>query len=346
MAFIEGRNILITTSYEINLIILSKKKSVAIVQHPPVFMNLARSVDLAIEYIDECVRNGSDIIVFPETWLPGYPVWLDYAPNAGIWDHPPSKVLFRLLFENSLVIEDKLFSLLQQTASKNNCVIVMGCHEKVGRTLYNTMFYFKSDGTYDLHRKLMPTYTERLIWGNGDGSTLPVVEHNGTRIGGLICWEHWMPLGRAAMHQKNEDIHIAQWPMVKDLHQIASRNYAFEGQCFVIAAGCTLTKTQMIHGIESIIENEEDNIALDLIHEIPVKGDEFVLRGGSSIIKPNTDFLVEPILDKNELIYADLELKLLSEGNLFIDTAGHYSRPDVFQLRVDTSAKNNVEFEN
>lgn len=345
MAFIIGRNILITSSLEINPVILSKKISVAIVQQPPVFMNMKESVHLALQYVDECVRNGAEIIVFPETWLPGYPVWLDYSPGAGIWDHPPAKVLFRLLTENSLIIEDEYFVRLQESAKEHNCLIIIGCHEKVGRTLFNTMFYFKSDGTYDLHRKMMPTYTERLVWGYGDGSTLPVFEHKGTNIGGLICWEHWMPLGRAAMHQKNEEIHIAQWPMVKDLHQIASRSYAFEGQCFVMAAGCTLTKSQMISGIESVITNKNDRFALELIHEIPVDGNDYVLRGGSSIIKPSTDYLIQPVVNKIELIFADLDLNLLSEGNLFLDTAGHYSRPDIFQLRVDIRSKQNVEFE-
>jgi predicted amidohydrolase len=346
LAFIKGRNILITSSSEINPVILSKKKSIAIIQQPPVYLNLAKSVDLAIEYVDECTKNGAEIIVFPETWLPGYPVWLDYSPNAGIWDHPPAKTIFRLLVQNSISINDEFFEHLLKAAQINDCLIVMGCHEKVGRTLYNTIFYFKADGSYDLHRKLMPTYTERLVWGQGDGSTLPVIGQNGVRIGGLICWEHWMPLGRAAMHQQNEDIHIAQWPMVKDLHQIASRNYAFEGQCFVLAAGCTLTKAGMLSGVESICNSEEDQQALVLIKDMPIEDDEFVLRGGSSVIKPNSEYLVEPILKRNELIYADLDLNQLSEGNLFLDTSGHYSRPDVFQLKVDTRVKQNVEFEN
>jgi len=335
-----------TISLKTNPIILSKNISVGLVQQPPVFMNLNESVKNALHFVDDCVNKGAEIIVFPETWLPGYPVWLDYSPKAGLWDHTPAKTLFRLLFENSLEINDEYFIQLQKSAQKNKCVIVMGCHEKKGRTLYNTIFYFKADGSFELHRKLMPTYTERLIWGIGDGSTLPVFEHKKTRIGGLICWEHWMPLSRAAMQHQNEDIHIAQWPMVKDLHQIASRHYAFEGQCYVLACGCTLTKQQMIDGLNSVCKTEEDKLALELIYEIPGSGNDFVLHGGSSIIKPDTGFLVEPVLDKNELIFADLNMNILSEGNLFLDTAGHYSRPDVFQLLVDTRAKKNVEFEN
>ncbi len=318
---------------------------VALVQHPPVFLNISESVNLAIKYIDESVKEGAKLIVFPETWLPGYPVWLDYAPNAGIWDHPPAKALFKILSENSISIGDDHFKILQQKAMDGNCVIVMGSHEKVGRTLYNTIFYFNSDGTYSLHRKLMPTYTERLVWGMGDGSTLATIEHESVKIGGLICWEHWMPLARAAMHDLGEHIHIAQWPMVKDLHHIASRQYAFEAQCFVLAVGCTLTKKEMLDGLHSAISDKKDEIALELINSIPVDDSHLVLNGGSAIINPDTSYLVSPLYDENTIMYESLDLSELSKGNLFLDTNGHYSRPDVFTLKVDTRPKTNVTFE-
>ena len=324
---------------------MKKPLKIAVVQHPPVFMNLTESVNLGIQFIQEAAALGNDIIVFPETWLPGYPVWLDYAPGAGLWDHPPAKALFRMLTENALVINDPNFRKLCSIAKQEQLLVIMGAHEKVDRTLYNTLFYFKSDGSYDLHRKLMPTYTERLIWGMGDGSTLAVVDHNDTRIGGLICWEHWMPLARAAMYQKTEHIHIAQWPMVKELHQVASRNYAFEAQCFVIAAGCTLTKNEARDGIQSMIHSQEDEIALELLEEIKVEDDEYLLKGGSCVIAPDTSYIIEPTFESTELLSADLDLRELSAGNLFIDTNGHYSRPDIFQLKVNTTPKTNVTFE-
>lgn len=317
----------------------------AIVQHPPVYLNLAESIVLAKKYIIEAADNGARLIVFPETWLPGYPVWLDYAPKAGVWDHPPAKALFRLLFQNSISIDDEHFKSLQNSAVEKDCIIIMGAHEKVGRTLYNTIFYFMPDGTYEVHRKLMPTYTERLIWGMGDGSTLSTIKDGNVEIGGLVCWEHWMPLARAAMHQLGEHIHIAQWPMVKDLHQIASRQYAFEAQCFVLAAGCTLTKQQMLDGIKTVINSEEDQLALELLESIPVSPDTYVLRGGSSVIKPDIEYLVEPLQEISKIIYSEFDLSKLSEGNLFLDTNGHYSRPDVFELKVDTRSKQNVTFE-
>ena len=132
--------------------------------------------------------------------------------------------------------------------------------------------------------------------------------------------------------------------MVKDLHQIASRQYAFEAQCYVLAAGCTLTKKQMLEGLQSVITSENDSIALQLLEEIPARESELILKGGSSVIKPDTSYLVEPVLQENTIIHSELNLDILSEGNLFLDTNGHYSRPDVFQLQVDTKAKINVQF--
>ncbi|MEQ9310238.1 MAG: carbon-nitrogen hydrolase family protein [Balneolaceae bacterium] len=318
---------------------------VAVVQHPPVFLNLNASLELAQKYILEASSKNARLIVFPETWLPGYPAWLDYAPNVGIWDHPPAKTLFRLLVQNSISIKDSSFNILQNLAVKTDSIIVMGAHEIVGRTLYNTIFYFKPDNTFELHRKLMPTYTERLIWGMGDGSTLSTIKDKNVKIGGLICWEHWMPLARAAMHQLGEDIHVAQWPMVKDLHHIASRQYAFEAQCYVIAAGCTLTKGEMIDGVNSVLETDADKPALEMIKSIPIDDKEFVLKGGSAIINPDTSFLIEPLPEENGILYAALNLNILNEGNLFLDTNGHYSRPDIFNLLVNTKQQKNVTFE-
>lgn len=307
----------------------------SIIQEPPVYLNIERSVEKALRLIDEAMAEDPDMIVFPETWLPGYPVWLDYAPSAGIWDHKPSAVIYRLLVENSVAAGDQHMKKLSDSAVNNEVTIVIGAHERVGRSLYNTLFHISAKGNTFIHRKVMPTYTERLIWAQGDGSTLNVVEENGYRTGGLICWEHWMPLARAAMHQKNEHIHIAQWPMVKELHQLACRNYAFEGQCFVIAAGCVLSKKDMLEGLNTIIKDANDEIALELIRTIPVNDGELLLKGGSCVIEPDTGFLTEPQWGSTQIIHSELDLKKTIEGNLYLDTSGHYSRPDIFKLSVN-----------
>jgi len=226
---------------------------VAIVQHSPVFLNLAESTDKACLLIEEAANGGAQVIAFPETWLPGYPVWLDYAPRAALWDYGPAKALYRLLADNSMVLPGKELSSLLAAARRTGTYIIMGIHERAGGTLYNTMLFVSKDGqTFLPHRKLMPTYTERLVWGRGDGSTLHVMDSEYGNLGGLICWEHWMPLARAAMHAKEETLHIAQWPAVRDLHHLASRHYAFEGQCYVLAAGSVLSRGQMLDGVRSL----------------------------------------------------------------------------------------------
>src|SRR5262245_6207594 len=227
--------------------------NVSLIQHPPVFLNLDASVEKACALIEQAAQAGARLIAFPETWLPGYPVWLDEAPKAGLWDYAPAKAVYRLLAENALTLPGPHLNRLLACAYRNNVYVILGAHERRGGTLYNTLLYLNPDGqTYQLHRKLMPTYTERLVWGQGDGSTLRALSTEHGVVGGLICWEHWMPLTRAAMHAKRETIHVAQWPGVKDLHLLASRHYAFEGQCFVAVAGAVLTRGDVLAGFDSL----------------------------------------------------------------------------------------------
>jgi len=270
---------------------------VAVIQNAPVFLNLEESLEKARNLIEEAANQGAKVIVFAETWLPGYPVWLDSSPKAALWDYPPAKELYRLLVENSITIPGKHLEKLLGVASKTGTYIVTGAHEQLGGTLYNTMVYVHRDGKqFEVHRKLMPTYTERMIWGRGDGSTLGVLNTDYGNLGGLICWEHWMPLARAAMHAKHETIHIAQWPSVHELHQLASRHYAFEGQCFVVAAGCVLSRADIIEGFNSL--GQPDSGALELLEAIPGAEEDLVLRGGSAVIAPNSDYVKGPFLTR------------------------------------------------
>ena len=166
----------------------------AAVQESPAYLNLAQSLDKACELIHKAAAAGARLIAFPETWLPGYPIWLDVAPEAGLWDHPPAKAAFARLFENSVDLSGRDIDPLKAAARETGSTVVMGLHERDGGTLYNTLLYLGPDGrVLGKHRKLMPTYTERLVWGRGDGSTLTVVDTPVGRLGGLICWEHWMP---------------------------------------------------------------------------------------------------------------------------------------------------------
>jgi len=316
---------------------------VAIIQHAPVFLNIDESLKKAAGLAEEAANRGAAVIVFPETWLPGFPVWLDDAPNAALWDYAPAKTLYRLLTENSLVLAGDRFKALLDIAKATDTCLVMGAHEQVGGTLYNTMLYIdRGARTYQVHRKLVPTYTERMVWGRGDGSTLGILETEYGNIGGLICWEHWMPLARAAMHARRETLHVAQWPDAKELHQLASRHYAFEGQCFVLAAGCVLSCKDIIEGYQSL--NAPANDAFEILQAFEGAGEQLVLHGGSAVIGPDSSYLAGPVFDRSDIIYGVIEPQRTTEGRLAIDTSGHYSRPDVFQLEVNASPQSGISF--
>jgi nitrilase len=184
----------------------------------------------------------------------------------------------------------------------------------------------------------VPTHGERLIWARGDGSTLGVHQAEWGRIGSLICWEHWMPLARAAMHNLGEDVHVAAWPTVREGHAIASRHYAMEGRCFVLAAGLVQAKDDLFDGLERV---GGDAAARELLEAIPA---EVLNRGGSLIAAPDTRVITQAG-EGEETLFAELDLAEIGEGLANLDTDGHYSRPDVFELTVDTRAKDGVNWQ-
>jgi predicted amidohydrolase len=321
----------------------------AIIQHPPVFLNLRASLARAAELVAEAAAQGAQVVAFPETWLPGYPVWLDAAPGAALWEHAPAKALYRLLADNALTLDGPALVELRALAQRHAVHLVMGAHERLGATLYNALLLLHADGEQVvIRRKLKPTYTERLVWGQGDGSTLGTLALDGgvlggLRLGGMICWEHWMPLLRAAMHAQLETIHVAQWPSVHDLHLLASRHYAFEGQCFVLAAGCVLSRGDVLAGARSLGAAAE--AALPLLESIPGDDATLLMTGGSAVIGPDSKLVAGQLIGEPGILLADLDLGRVIEGRLVLDTNGHYSRPDVFSLHVDTRPQPGVVFE-
>lgn len=295
--------------------------TVAIAQTPPVPLDLAASLDKACAWIAEAGRRGAALVVFPETWLPVYPFWCD-GGTFGRWEHAPSKRLHRRLVDSSPRVPSPATERLGAAARDAGVAVVMGANERVGGTLYNALLFFDREGRLAGHRrKLVPTHGERLVWAHGDAADLdawPLTGAGGPRVGGLICWEHWMPLPRQVLHAAGEEVHVAAWPHGAERHQIASRHYAFEGRCYVLAAALFLTRADLPADFE---------LADDLDAEV-------ILDGGSAVIGPDGRYVVEPVHGREELIVADLDLDRLAEEKLTLDVAGHYSRPDLFELSV------------
>ena len=295
---------------------------VAAVQAAPALLDLSASLDRLETWTGRAAGEGAQLVAFGETWLTGYPAWLEESPEAALWGHPGARAVFQRLVENSVEVPGPAADRMARLAREHGVTLVVGVHERAGRTLYNTQLTFAPDGSLARrHRKLMPTYHERMVWGQGDGAALAAVTVNGARVGSLVCWEHWMPLARQALHDSGEEIHVAGWPGVHEMHQVASRSYAFEGRCFVLAVGSILRVGDMPAELPPRPERGRDPQA-------------FLIRGGSAIIAPNGRYLAGPVYDEETVLVADCDLSEITRESLTLDVSGHYSRPDVFEFRV------------
>ena len=289
--------------------------------------DLAAGLTITAARTAEAAEQGATLVVFPETWLPGYPIWLDVCRDVALWDHAPVKAVYRRLAEESVAVPSAATRQLGEMARANAVTLVIGVSERVddgpGRgTLYNSILTFGADGALlNHHRKLMPTYTERMVWGAGDADGIRSVPVGDARVGALVCWEHWMPLARQALHEAGEDVHVALWPTVHEMLQVASRHYAFEGRCFVLAAGSLMRAADL----PATLEPHASKVS---------SGDQLVMRGGSAIIAPNGSYLAGPVFDEAAVLVANLDLALVREESMTLDVTGHYHRPELLSLQV------------
>lgn len=289
---------------------------------------IEKSLDQLADLVRDAARQGAGLVAVGETFLPGYPAWIDWSPGAMLWDSPEAKAAFAEYRRNSITVPGPHHERLGAIARDHSVVLVAGVSERVetgpgNRTLYNTLLTYDADGRLaNHHRKLVPTFTERTIWGPGDAAGLRAVDTAVGRVSALVCWEHWMPLARQALHESGEFVHVAVWPWVHEKHQLASRQYAFEGRCYVLAVGQVMGR---------------DDLPADLSR--PDDAPEFVLRGGSAIIGPDAGYLTEPLLDKEDIILAELDPARLDEESMTLDVTGHYARPDVFRYGFDPGSR-------
>ena len=305
---------------------------VAVVQAGSVIMDKQGCIEKAAKLLLEAGQNGAQLVVFPEAFIPCYPRGMGFGAVVGSRSLEGRKD-YQRYWDNAIQVPSADTDALGAAVKEAGVYCVIGVIEKDQDTSEGTVFctalYFGPDGKLlGKHRKLKPTASERLIWGEGDGSTLKVIETPFGRIGSLICWENYMPLARAAMYAQGVQIYVAPTADSRDTWFATMRHIAIEGRCFVI--GCNQYSSKS--------DYPEDIASSDEFKDLP----EEMCRGGSCVVNPLGAFVVEPVIGKETIIYADLDLGQVAQGQFDFDVMGHYSRPDVFQLIVNTKKKTNV----
>lgn len=303
---------------------MSSTVTVAAVQSTPVFLDRAATTDKACGLITEAAAHGASLVVFPETFIPTYPDWIWRLPA---WKDRP---YVERLYRESVTVPGPVVDQLAASAAEAGVYVAIGVNELDGGTIYNTLLYLDPAGELvGRHRKLMPTGGERTIWGMGDGSTLGVVPTPFGVVGGLLCWENYMPLARAAMYAQGVDIYLAPTWDNSDTWLATLRHIAKEGRCYVI-------------GVAPVLRGSD--VPAELRGETYGDGDDWMSRGQSIIIAPGGEVLTGPLVEEEGILYAEIDPDLPRLERRQFDPVGHYSRPDVFRLHVDTTPRHPVTF--
>ena len=287
----------------------------------------AQTLAQILAYEDEIQRSGAQLVVMPEALLGGYPKGESFGTQLG-YRLPEGREAFARYFANAIDVPGVETKALAGLSARTGASLVLGVIERSGSTLYCTVLYFEpSSGLVAKHRKLMPTGTERLIWGKGDGSTLPVIDAAVGRIGGAVCWENMMPLLRTAMYAKGVQVWCAPTVDEREMWQVSMRHIAHEGRCFVVSA-CQVQASPQALGVE----------VANWPAERPL------IAGGSVIVGPMGDILAGPLLGEAGLLTAQIYTDDLVRARYDYDVVGHYARPDIFELVVDERAKSGVRY--
>jgi nitrilase len=301
---------------------------VAVVQRPPVLLDREASLGRALATLDEAVGNGAALVTFPETYLPGYPEYI-WGLRPGD-DYDLSRELHGRLLANAVDLGAGHLRPLQEAARNHGTIVMIGIHERDGAysraTLYNTLVMIGPDGSVlNRHRKLVPTNPERMVWAPGDASGLRVVETPVGRLGGLICWENYMPLARFALYAQGVQVYVASTWDEGEVWVSTMRHIAAEGRCWVLGSGCSMQARDIPDSFP-----ERDRLYPD--------PDRWLNPGDSVIVAPGGEIVAGPLHAEHCILYADCDLATADAAHYTLDAAGHYNRPDIFSLTVRRGA--------
>ena len=300
----------------------------AVAQTATVMFDTAATVAKAETLMAEAAARGAQVLVFPEAFIGGYPKGADFHIFIGART-PEGRQDFLKYYEAAVTLDGPEIAQLAQAAGAHKLYVCVGIIEREGGTLYCTAVYLGPEGTVlGHHRKLMPTALERLVWGYGDGSTLKAVDTPFGKLGAVICWENYMPALRMAMYQQRVALYCAPTADDRDSWISTMQHIAMEGRCFVLSACQHLRRTQL---------------PMDALHNrLPEAPDTVLMRGGSCIIGPLGQVLAGPVYGEDALLLAEIDLGDIPRAQMDFDPVGHYARPDVFQLAVNTAQQQAV----
>lgn len=302
-----------------------KDLKVAVVQATPILFDVAKTIKKVAKLTKEAAASGCSLVLFPESFIPCYPRGVSFGTVIGSRSEDGKNQWFEF-WKSSIQVPSKESDQIGKIATDNKVTLVIGVTERdiKSDSLYCTMLYFGSDGKLQgKHRKIKPTGTERLVWGEGNGSDLISVKAPEAKLGGLICWENYMPLARQAMYEQGVEVYLAPTADNRDGWQSTMKHIALEGRCFVLGCNQFVTMKDYPQNFQSEIENF----------------DEVMSKGGSVIIDPNGEVLAGPLWNEEGILTATLEADILIKSKMDFDPVGHYSRPDIFKFKVRKHGK-------
>ncbi len=300
----------------------------AVIQAATVLFDTSATLAKLARLAADAAAQGAKLAVFPEAFIGGYPKGMDFGARVGSRTQS-GREWFGRYHDNAINVPGDECAFMGEVAARHAMQLVVGVIERDGGTLYCTVLFFAADGSLSAkHRKVMPTAMERLIWGQGDGSTLPVLDTNIGKVGAAICWENYMPLLRTSLFGQGVEIYCAPTVDDRELWALSMRHIAAEGRCFVLSAVQYATRADAPD--DCPIENVEGDV---------------LIRGGSVICGPMGTVLAGPVYDQEAVLTADIDLREITLGKYDLDVVGHYARPDIFSLHVDIAAKKPVVYD-